>query len=99
MTEYKALRLTGRCANGGELDGGRLFHAVKEHSYAALCGAKPGRRSVGWSLRAGEAVTCKRCLNRMKRNSITISAFTNAKDDQDCPWGDTWDSDDVQQRH
>jgi hypothetical protein len=46
------LRLAGRCANGGERDGGALYHAVR--GYCALCGAKPGKRSAGWSMYPGE---------------------------------------------
>lgn len=66
---HKPRRLTGRCANGGELDGGSLFHAVPENDSImgkALCGAKPGRRSNGWSLADGERITCKRCLKKSK---------------------------------
>jgi hypothetical protein len=33
----------------------------------AVCGAKPGKRSVGWSYRTGSRVTCKRCLARLNR--------------------------------
>lgn len=62
----KALRLAGRCANGAERDGGARYHAVPA-SGAALCGAKPGRRSAGWSPYEGPAVSCPRCLARQAR--------------------------------
>src|SRR5262245_60320629 len=43
-------RLTGRCANGAERDGGRVSHVVMSTRLsptweAALCGATPGRKS------------------------------------------------------
>ena len=59
------LRMTGRCANGAERDGGTRYHAVFD--WRALCGAKPGRLS-DWSSYPGEAVTCPRCLNRLKKH-------------------------------
>ena len=70
--------LLGRLANGAERDRGLLVHLVPDpggpdhtrgnRSKQALCGAKPGRRSVGWShwntnLDPGPA-TCPRCLKR-----------------------------------
>ena len=30
-----------------------------------LCGAKPGRRSAGWSSYPGEQVTCPKCLRKL----------------------------------
>jgi hypothetical protein len=38
----------------------------------ALCGAKPGRRSVGWdfqngSSNVGKEVTCPRCLKKLQK--------------------------------
>jgi hypothetical protein len=58
------LRMTGRCANGAEREGGTRYHAV--FNWRALSGAKPGRLS-DWSGYPGEAVTCPRCLNRLKK--------------------------------
>ena len=68
---YEIHRLAGRCANGFEADGGSLFHArpLADHGWGqekALCGASPGRRSAGWSLYPGDAVTCKRCLKKLE---------------------------------
>ena len=57
-------RLTGRCANGAERDGGIRTHLVANGSMygAALCGAKPGRLSNGWDEVDGpEQPTCGRC--------------------------------------
>jgi hypothetical protein len=63
----RILRLTGRCANGGERDGGLHFHAVIGDDWEALCGASPGRRSAGWSSYPGTEVTCPRCLSKIRR--------------------------------
>jgi hypothetical protein len=61
-----AARLAGRCANGYERDSGRRFHALETYSEfgKALCGAKPGRLSGGWSESPG-SVTCPRCLKKL----------------------------------
>lgn len=61
-------RLVGRCADGAERDGGSLWHAIDQgpgRGWVALCGARPGRRSAGWSAYAGERVTCPRCLRKL----------------------------------
>lgn len=64
--------LSGRCANERELGRGVLVHAVDGvlrtdqgslHG-RALCGAKPGPRSVGWTTGFTE-VTCPTCLRKM----------------------------------
>jgi len=63
------LRMTGRCANGFERDGGKLVHAIRSAGFpgwgAALCGAAPGRKGNGWSEHAKEAATCPRCLKKL----------------------------------
>ncbi len=63
-------RLAGQCLTGAERDGGRIYHAVPtgpEPTFErAVCGAKPGRLSAGWS-DVGEAVTCPRCLRALER--------------------------------
>lgn len=61
--------LNGRLANGWERDSGKLFHAVPLVIGIALCGAKPGRRSAGWSENTieNDVVTCPRCLKKMKK--------------------------------
>jgi hypothetical protein len=63
--DLKFLRLAGRCANGAERDSGSKYHAVRGN--VALCGAKPGPRSAGWSTYPGEAVTCPRCLTKLEK--------------------------------
>lgn len=65
---YRILSLAGRCANGAERDHGRIYHAVKIGEYTAFCGAKPGRRSAGWSSwRPVDVVTCPRCLAKIEK--------------------------------
>ena len=63
---YIVMSLAGRCANGAERDHGTRFHAVETTSYKALCGSKPGRRSVGWSRELGP-VSCPRCISKLAR--------------------------------
>lgn len=67
VVTVSARRLAGRCADGAERDGGSLFHAVKNESWVAICGAQPGRRSAGWSQHIGDVVTCSRCLARLRK--------------------------------
>ena len=72
----EAMYLSGKCANGSELDCGTLWHAVdpsQPWTGKALCGAKPGRRSGGWRGYPEEihAVTCKRCIKRMATHQAT----------------------------
>jgi hypothetical protein len=63
---YEMMALTGRCRSGGDW-GGTLYHAVRFGEYAAVCGAKPGRRSVGWSGYRGDDVTCPKCVKKLAR--------------------------------
>ena len=72
---YRVRSLAGRCANGAELDHGTRFHALKaigvigDDTNTALCGAKPGRRSVGWTTwGSDQAVTCPKCLKKLERS-------------------------------
>jgi hypothetical protein len=61
--------LTGRCANGANASRGRLYHAVQGGNQGvALCGARYGARSAGFSYEgeALEKVTCARCLKRLQ---------------------------------
>jgi hypothetical protein len=68
-TRTVVARLTGRCMNGAERDGGRLRHAVVIDAMQngpcwerAACGAQPGRLSNGWvEIDDGIGVTCARC--------------------------------------
>jgi hypothetical protein len=64
---YAVLMLAGRCANGAERDHGSLWHAVRDGE--AVCGATPGRRSVGWSTytKLGKAATCPRCVKKLQK--------------------------------
>ena len=63
---YQVMSLAGRCANGSELDHGTRYHAVQFDSYRAICGAKPGRRSVGWT-RENKDTTCPRCVAKLEK--------------------------------
>lgn len=69
------VRLAGRCADGGERDGGRRIHVVLSEpglcapsAGRALCGAEPGRRSAGWvEVDGPEQPTCPRCRRAADR--------------------------------
>ena len=59
----------GKLANGFERDKGKIIHALIEPNYTAICGVKPGKKSVGWlpfdkSLPL-ELVNCKKCLKKL----------------------------------
>lgn len=69
-----ALKKIGRCANGAERDTGSIYHAVENHAWSALCKAKPGRMSAGWSSEQGERVTCPRCIKKLKALTPTRPA-------------------------
>jgi hypothetical protein len=56
--------MLGRLRNGCERDSGTLYHVVKASTWRALCGAKPGDRSVGWSPAQDRPANCPRCLKR-----------------------------------
>lgn len=66
---YKVMYKMGRLANGSQLDGGTIYHAVKDTpdycNGKAMCGTSTGRRSAGWHKQRGQAVTCKACLRRL----------------------------------
>jgi hypothetical protein len=58
----------GRCANGAELGSGVLWHAIPKSGESwgridkALCGARPGKRTPGWSsYHASTVITCPKC--------------------------------------
>lgn len=78
--EIHIASLAGRCTSGQELGQGTRNHAVNgvlneawgELHGIALCGAKPGVRSVGWSLRDEEDVSCPKCI---KKKSDPIPAM------------------------
>ena len=69
-SDVLAMRLSGRCANGAERDSGALWHAIHNGHWAAMCGAKPGRRSAGWSSHIGTEITCRKCLRKLTANSV-----------------------------
>ena len=59
----------GMCANGAERDGGYVRHAILKSGWTAVCGAKPGRSSAGWSHEDEplEKVSCPRCLKKLNK--------------------------------
>ncbi len=61
---YRFRRLAGRLANGFERDAGRVVHVLENYGGHALCGAKPGPRSAGWSEHDEDLPTCKRCISK-----------------------------------
>ncbi|HEL5401710.1 TPA: hypothetical protein UOJ25_001824 [Stenotrophomonas maltophilia] len=76
--EVLAAKLAGRCANGLERGQGTKLHAipaaqVRQHAGfveatgKALCGAQPGRRSVGWTVCEQHLVSCPRCQRVLAR--------------------------------
>ena len=71
-------RLTGRCSNGSERDGGTKIHLIESFdngvAIKALCGATYGRLSAGWSVNDGPA-TCGRCIDRFCRDAGPAARF------------------------
>lgn len=63
LLDYRPCAKLGRLANGGQLDHGQIVHAVNK--FGALCGTKPGRKSIGWSEPDYDHVTCPACLERI----------------------------------
>lgn len=64
--------LAGRCANGYERGHGHVVHAVEVRhddelrfglsAVSAICGAKHGPRSAGWSIAAESTISCAKCV-------------------------------------
>jgi hypothetical protein len=76
MTMNHARKMLGLCANGAQRGGGKAAHLVPEGSSKAVCGARPGRTSAGWSdpLEYKElARVCPKCL-RALRDGADMSA-------------------------
>lgn len=74
MPNYVPRMMLGRLTDGAQADHGSRVHACLEGTCAAychgkaLCGAAPGRRSVGWSApETGRAVDCPRCVAKLKK--------------------------------
>lgn len=64
---YMVRSLAGRARSGIDTHG-TLFHAIAFDQHIAFCGAKPGRRSIGWSLWGkGQDANCKRCLRKLDK--------------------------------
>lgn len=85
---YRVRSMAGRCRNGAERDHGTRFHALpvtKEVNgdklgYKALCGAQPGRRSVGWSTwGADQPPTCPGCLRKLQKMQAQQEAVAKIK--------------------
>lgn len=65
--------LTGRGRTGSDSTG-PLYHAINVRGEgpfptfgAAICGARPGKRSNGWSDYLGDHATCPKCLKKLER--------------------------------
>jgi hypothetical protein len=70
--EFFATYMLGRLTCGAERDKGRRRHIVFSATWKSACGAKPGRRSVGWAdhpdnVRPGDQADCPRCKAAMAR--------------------------------
>lgn len=68
---YYPAKLAGRCSDGFERGRGSVIHAKDQDPDryqwgSAICGQKMGKRSAGWNSMIGHAVTCPRCLRKMK---------------------------------
>lgn len=70
---------TGRCSNGAERDHGSVRHAMDAERYhwgamgKALCGAQPGRRSVGFVSDEGRTeITCARCKGKADKAGAVV---------------------------
>ncbi len=82
LPDYKAVRMLGRLRDGCERDGGVRYHALdlNRKGGRALCGARPGQRSVGWAdhpdaMREVSETTCPRCLSKFKREADRLGAI------------------------
>lgn len=69
--KYIPARLSGRCSNGAQRDGGKVVHLVEMDKYGdahewapALCGAKPGKRSGSGFYSVKSEANCERCRRR-----------------------------------
>jgi hypothetical protein len=88
---YKVRSLAGRCANGAELDHGTRNHTLIGDTWTAACGAKPGRRSVGWVMPwPDRTATCPRCLKKLEAKR----AAWQAGDCEDVPTPPVSEADD-----
>ena len=69
MSDPVLARLAGQCASGAERDGGARIHAVV--AGRGVCGAMPGRRSVGWiEVDGAEQPTCPRCIAGLRTANL-----------------------------
>ena len=73
-----ARKLSGRArGNGADRDAGHLTHATMSNSYpnydAALCGKKPGPRSMGWQPAEQAPVTCEDCIEALGKIANDLS--------------------------
>jgi len=66
MTEQIIARRLAGAARSGSDRSGNVYHAVVVGQDVALCGATYGKHSAGWSEYHGAAVTCPRCIRKLK---------------------------------
>lgn len=76
-TAWRTADMMGTLRTGRQGDQGRRLHAVPEGNAGtwgaadqALCGAKPGPRSIGWGDVRAEPVDCPRCVAKLRRAGL-----------------------------
>ncbi|MCJ2025582.1 hypothetical protein [Methylobacterium sp. J-067] len=76
-TAWRSSDMMGTLRTGHQGGQGRRLHAVPEEDCGvwsgaspALCGAKPGPRSVGWGDVRVEPVDCPRCMARLRKAGL-----------------------------
>lgn len=79
-TAWRAAGMLGRLLSGNEGDRGRRLHAIPENDRGtwggtdpALCGARPGPRSVGWGDIEAKPADCPRCVAKLRKAGLRPS--------------------------
>ncbi len=69
--------MVGTLRTGNQGDQGRRLHLVSEDECGvwsgvgkALCGAKPGPRSIGWGDVRAEPADCPRCVAKLRKAGL-----------------------------
>ena len=72
---FVALRKDGLAPKGGRMP---AYHAVTPHCRMALCATEPGAAS-GWAEPPSNAVTCRACLDKLRRLDARVAAATRRR--------------------